>query len=124
MYFSFYFEKCTFIDIKLKDLSGALVFGKHGLSLTNPPRPGFSSYLVLPPSDYSFRLGTSNNYKEYLLCDRLAPSVALAKSNQNYEKRCTTQNSSFPVVHLLLFISHRTIALQVFSLALSREEIT
>lgn len=24
---------------------------------------------------------------------------ALAKSNQNYEKRCTTQNSSFPVVH-------------------------
>lgn len=36
MYFSFYFEKCTFIDIKLKDLFGALVFGKHGLSLTNP----------------------------------------------------------------------------------------
>mgnify|MGYP004459223513 CR=1 FL=1 len=75
VYFSFYFEKCTFIDIKLKDLSGALVFGKHGLSLTNPPRPGFSSCLVLPPSDYSFRLGTSNSYKEYLLCDRLAPSV-------------------------------------------------
>ena len=32
-------------------------------------------------------------------------------SQINNKKRCTTQNSSFPVVHLLLFISHRAEAL-------------
>lgn len=81
MYFSFYFEKCTFIDIKLKDLFGALVFGKHGLSLTNPPRPGFSSCLVLPPSDYSFRLGTSNNSK--LFVSRCTPFIIYFSQNHS-----------------------------------------
>ena len=40
------------------------------------------------------------------------------------KKGVQLKNSSFPVVHLLLFISHRAITLQAFSLALSREEIT